>query len=461
MSFRTTRGLLLACALLTVTSIAISADSDTPPPAGSAPASEKTKTETPPAWPDCNSLPAKPNPSVRVTSAEKLTPGARQSGMPGQSSQSSPAGKPTPAGKSSQAANKVTTIVSLHDSLVLTVQNLDWLRRHQECTAGAAQKKPIVLYLNEYQLADIEAEPSVNPEDGKMIFPLRRTETSRQVWTDLLGKPGWGSRKIGVSLGLKDEFAVPSDAVVDLTPLPKGWLTFWLVLLVIVGGWFVKMARTTSLLRDSINSTAVDRNKPWSLSRLQAAWWFFLVLASYLFIGCVTGDYSTTITGTVLVLLGIAAGTTVISTGIDDGKDTPESRVLEQAAITKLETEIAALETDTNTLATKIAAGTATDQEKVDHPAKLQELQAKRSQLKKQLRETEGLRKDILSDANGVNFHRFQIATWTLVLGIVFVCAVYRDLAMPQFSETLLGLMGLSAGTFVAMKNTEAEVPKK
>ena len=440
MSFRTTRGLLLACALLTVTSIAVSADPETPPPVDSKPAPEKPKTETPPAWPDCTSLPVKPNPPVRVKSAYKLTREARQSGQ--------------------DSKSRITT-VSLHDSLVIEVENLDWLRRHQECAASAEQKKPIVLYLNEHQLADIEADPSVNPEESVMIFPLTRTEASRKVWTDLLGKPGFGTRKIEVSLGLKDEFAVPSDALVDLKPLPMGWFSFWFLLLLIAGGWFVRMARTTSLLRDSTNSTAVDKNKPWSLARLQAAWWFFLVLASYMFIGCVTGDYSTTITGTVLVLLGIAAGTTVISTGIDDGKDTPESRALEQAAITKLETEITQLETDTNALAAKIAAKTATDQEKLDHPAKLLDLQAKRSQLKKQRRETEGLRMDILSDANGVNFHRYQIAIWTLVLGIVFVCAVYRDLAMPQFSETLLGLMGLSAGTFVAMKNTEADVPKK
>jgi hypothetical protein len=47
------------------------------------------------------------------------------------------------------------------------------------------------------------------------------------------------------------------------------------------------------------------------------------------------------------------------------------------------------------------------------------------------------------------------------VLGGVFVSAVYCELAMPQFSNTLLGLMDLSAGTFVAMKNTEATTPKQ
>ena len=35
---------------------------------------------------------------------------------------------------------------------------------------------------------------------------------------------------------------------------------------------------------------------------------------------------------------------------------------------------------------------------------------------------------DILSDANGVNFHRFQIAVWTLVLAIIFIKEVYENL---------------------------------
>jgi hypothetical protein len=42
---------------------------------------------------------------------------------------------------------------------------------------------------------------------------------------------------------------------------------------------------------------------------------------------------------------------------------------------------------------------------------------------------------DLLSDANGYSFHRFQIAVWTVILGIIFVVSVARELAMPQFSE--------------------------
>jgi hypothetical protein len=85
---------------------------------------------------------------------------------------------------------------------------------------------------------------------------------------------------------------------------------------------------------------------------------------------------------------------------------------------------------------------------------------ARRSQLRKLLNISERIDLDILSDANGVSFHRFQIAAWTLVLGIIFVAQVYRELAMPQFNEMLLGLMGISAGTYLGLKGPEATVPK-
>jgi hypothetical protein len=66
-----------------------------------------------------------------------------------------------------------------------------------------------------------------------------------------------------------------------------------------------------------------------------------------------------------------------------------------------------------------------------------------------------GFMRDILSDSSGYSFHRFQIFAWTIVLGIIFVSSVYNNLTMPEFSTTLLGLMGLSAGTYIGFKFPE------
>jgi hypothetical protein len=68
---------------------------------------------------------------------------------------------------------------------------------------------------------------------------------------------------------------------------------------------------------------------------------------------------------------------------------------------------------------------------------------------------------DILSDANGVSFHRFQLFSWTLILGGVFVGAAYLELNMPVFDTTLTGLLGLSAATYLGLKVPETTVPPK
>jgi hypothetical protein len=70
---------------------------------------------------------------------------------------------------------------------------------------------------------------------------------------------------------------------------------------------------------------------------------------------------------------------------------------------------------------------------------------------------SEGPITDLLSDVNGVTFHRFQIVVWTIVLGVIFIYSVWTSLTMPQFSDTLLALMGISAGTYVGFKIPERQ----
>lgn len=68
-----------------------------------------------------------------------------------------------------------------------------------------------------------------------------------------------------------------------------------------------------------------------------------------------------------------------------------------------------------------------------------------------------GFRRDVLWDGDGMSLHRFQIVVWTLVLGLIFVASVYAELTMPDFSATLLGLMGISSGTYLGFKLPERQ----
>jgi hypothetical protein len=81
-------------------------------------------------------------------------------------------------------------------------------------------------------------------------------------------------------------------------------------------------------------------------------------------------------------------------------------------------------------------------------------LVAQRDALAKQLA-SEGFLRDILSDVDGISLHRFQSFVWTLVLGGMFLANVVMHNAMPQFSPTLLALLGISGGTYLGFKIPE------
>jgi len=344
--------------------------------------------------------------------------------------------------------------VKLRDTLAVEVTDLPSLSKEAECRG-----KDIVLYLDDRPLADVVAFPPSNPAQKILRFPLQRTEASRDVWTYILGRPGFAPRKTKVSIGLQDRFAIPVESpktsTVDLHVIPTDWFLFWSALFAIflVGFWY--LARRTDVIRDSVPLPGEGARRPYSLARTQASWWFFLVLASYMLIGMITGDFSTSITPTVLILMGISAGTVVGSAFVDASKTNPVTASRQAATRQTLEAEVQQLEADVQTAEaavkqnpkdlTAVAALTAIKTARDD----------KLSQLRKLRNESEQFLQDILSDANGVSFHRFQMMAWTVVLGIIFVGQVYKGLAMPEFSTTLLSLMGISAGTYLGLKIPE------
>ncbi len=355
-------------------------------------------------------------------------------------------------------------VVRLGDSIAIHVTGLPLLLAQADCL-----KKPgvssgeLILFLDGRPLTGLKPYPPTDTTQETITFTLKRTEDAREAWTYILGKPRFDPRKTQVSVGIQGFSAIEPGASVSFEILHSGWFTFWcLLFLGLVIGFFV-LARKSDLLRDTSTSLTAAR-RPFSLARAQAAWWFFFVLASYLFIGIVLGDFSTSITDTVLVLLGISAGTTVGSAFIDSGKDTGDQQVIQDNKIASLEADLTQIAVDTAAAHATAVDATATAADRAaaarTEAAKTSEKAVKTSQLRKLRNESEGFVLDVLSDANGVNFHRFQIAAWTIVLGIVFVTEVYRSLAMPEFSATLLSLMGISAGTYLGLKIPEATVPK-
>jgi hypothetical protein len=364
----------------------------------------------------------------------------------------------------------------LNDIIILRVGKLKLLLDHVKCV-GQPQpcaEQEIALYINGRAIRNLVPESGApridnSSEDGTLQYHLQRSPESDEEWADLLGLTPHDAtltRRVDVSVGPAGEHAVPTlvkssapDAGkrFELIRVRKYRLAFWglFFLFCLYALW--RMARESDLLRDR-KPVLWRQTKPYSLSLTQAAWWFILTAIAFVFIWLVTGQYD--LSTSVLVLLGIGFGTAMGSTIIGQNKDTgtpddkpvgPELRDL----LSRKETQEAALEE----LQGRVDAGTATEDELA---AKRREYDTLIQQIRQQFPDALGWRHtkfylDILSDAHGVNFHRFQMVIWTLVLGIIFVREVLGRLAMPEFSTTLLGLMGISSGTYLVGKATEPQ----
>ena len=151
---------------------------------------------------------------------------------------------------------------------------------------------------------------------------------------------------------------------------------------------------------------------------------------------------------------------------IDSGKDTASTNQIQDLTAEKQALEQSVAEMQPQLDAANEAASTAlTDQSNRDAlNRQLTDSRTRLGQVDQQLRTltdqqpnmvSNGFLRDVLSDASGYSFHRFQIFAWTIVLGIIFLSSVYNSLTMPEFSTTLLGLMGLSAGTYIGFKFPE------
>jgi hypothetical protein len=227
---------------------------------------------------------------------------------------------------------------------------------------------------------------------------------------------------------------------------------------------FVDLVRRSSVVRDSSPPQPLPgQRKPYSLARLQVAFWFFLVVAAFLLIWCITGDYDT-ITEQALILIGIGTGTALGAAAIDKNK-----RATADEKLAALRPRQAALATTIAELQVRLqpqGGAQSSAEELATARTELATRSAEQAEVLSEIRDAEaGLTKpvstgfwdDILSDVNGVSFHRFQMVVWTLVLGFLFCEGVYRALAMPEFTATQLALMGISAGTYLGFKIPERQ----
>jgi hypothetical protein len=280
----------------------------------------------------------------------------------------------------------------LDDRLSLHIQNFSTLFK-----AVNGNCQAIVLFLDGMPIKGIKAE-SCDPTLGHVRYRLLRTPADEAAWHTLLGSPKGYRSEIEASVGSNVQFPIATSAKFNLEIIPRPQFFAFIGLLALALGVMVYLCKTTSLLRSGTHPVASER--PYSLSLFQMAFWFFLVIAAYVFMWLITDELDT-ITDSILALIGIGAATALGATLIDRTKTAPRP----------------------------------------DEPGG----------------KSRGFINDVISDPTGVSLHRFQMFVWTLVLGVIFVGSVYKNLEMPEFSATLLGLMGISSGTYLGFKVPEKQ----
>lgn len=343
--------------------------------------------------------------------------------------------------------------VALYNELTVQVANLsEYLKQ-----PGKSPEK-FILYLDSRPLKGVH--PRLAGENT-LIFDIKRTPESKDQWNALLGRPFFGRKgflyPVRVSIGYEEEKPIRSTIDYPLVVVNKIGFWVFIVAFAISLYAFVWLARHKGIIRDPCPDLPPEQ-RPYSLGRTQMAFWFFVIAACYVLIWMITSDRDS-LTASELTLLGISTATALGAAVVGSSKSSAD-----ESKKQALELERATLEKRLTQFASERAVQpldklSALNQEEAEKTARLDQVKKELADLSRQAapQKSAGFKTDILSDAEGISIHRFQIAIWTIVLGVIFVAAVFNSLAMPEFSGTLLALMGISGGTYIGFKFPEKQ----
>lgn len=264
----------------------------------------------------------------------------------------------------------------------------------QRLQAAAAERRTkLGLSLNGHFLADV---PPLVVGSDELAFIPTRNDASKAFWDELWGGRLLTPQTLSVAVGLEDMSSLATSETSLLMEPLQGAKAFSLiaggVLLLVL---MIALAVRTPLVRDGARLPG-GKLPTYSLARTQMAFWFVNVVLAVLTIWAVTGSVPP-ITSSVLGLMGIGAGTALGAVLLDQNGG-PN-----------------------------------------DNPP----------------RESITFFKDLLTDGATIGLHRFQMLVWTVVLFFIFWGAVWNKLALPEFDNTLLALMGISAGAYLGFKFPE------
>jgi hypothetical protein len=319
-------------------------------------------------------------------------------------------------------------------------------------------------------------------DQSSILFHLVRNSNNLEAWKPILGAPNEALRPIVVTLQLQPADSTSPAEIIggdrakstfQLVLLSGPWLGLGALAVIFVIIGVIGGARTSNALRDSLLPQLPHNLQTYSLGRCQMAFWFALIFASFVFLLLLLWDYNT-VTSQALILMGLSGATAIFAVQIDAEKETPIGAANDTLRALGLHTyqnvlstqnEIQELNDQLSKRLASVQDNPTTDQPPSPDPevARLRTEITSRQNKLRTFRDltapyvSQGWYRDITTDINGPALHRLQVFYWTIILGAVFIVAVYRDLAMPQFSDTLLSLMGVTSAGYLGFKYPEKQ----
>lgn len=339
--------------------------------------------------------------------------------------------------------------------------------------AGEGRIRPdsLVLFINGRAIADAVGA-RVGDSGNELEFALAYTGASSQAWLaafdDIRDRRGELRGPVRVGVGYASGLEAPparagAPVMIQFQPYDQMRFNATVAGLILALGLFGWLVVRSGVLRDSAEESELPvHERPFSLGRAQAAAWFFAIFASFLYIRLVTLSYDSLNTEALILLgLGLAtqAGAGIVDTSRRTKARTTIAELGPQVAQMKAQAaEMQAREeqlgaTGDPTAKMLLASTRAATEVKIDDAAR--QLASAKAQLGGARSQNFFL--DLVSDGEGVSLHRFQMVAWTTVLIGIYLVEVSQKLAMPQFSTTLLGLMGISSTAYVGFKPGERQ----
>lgn len=271
----------------------------------------------------------------------------------------------------------------------------------------------------------------INESEPGLVFRLERDTAKNSPWQLYYSNPNYWKthRNSVIKLGtLTKEFqpiSTPHTINLYTSHLWMRWIFYpAFILLVLVIIWFGRAllkdtalftsrgAKISFITKDEDDTNAAAgiiniKKVPYSLARLQFLLWLLVILFGMLHIWIIT-DVLISPTGSTLLLLGISGGTFYLGNLLDtpSGGGTPLAPA-----------ELASFINDN---------------------------------------QSKNLIFDVLNNGQSISLHRMQLLIFTVFLCCYFVTVVIGDLIIPQISDTLLALMGISSTMYAGVKTTEA-----